>query len=209
MNTADAATTGSGRSSPRAWDALRSALDRDPEIVPPPDTLLAGVLLPVLGTRRPSLVFTKRSEELSRHRGEISFPGGLRHAEDASLRETALRETEEELGVPREAVEVLGALEPVHTFVSGILIVPYVGVLAARPEFLPSPGEIDEVLEYDLASLLAAEAEQSYHTELGTWTGHAYEMDGHVIWGATARILHGFLVTVRRTAPGLVGTRVR
>src|SRR5687767_2082314 len=86
---------------PRSWDPLRVALDEPAEVDPPDaDTRMAAVLLPLLDGPEPSLVFTKRAEDLSRHQGEISFPGGLRHPEDRSLVETALRETEEEVGIP-------------------------------------------------------------------------------------------------------------
>lgn len=169
----------------------------------PPDSRLAAVLLPLIQGDEPSIIFTKRANDLSRHRGEISFPGGLRHPEDGTLRETALRETEEELGLGPDAVEVLGALGPVHTFVTGILIVPYVGLLALRPTFTPNPAEIDEVLEFPVSRLAQVEALQRYDHEMGTWFGFAYLLDGNTIWGATGRILHGFLDLLRREAPWL------
>src|SRR2546423_784250 len=74
----------------------------------------AAVLVPVVEGPEPSIVFTKRTEHLSRHPGEISFPGGMRHAEDPDLLSTALRETEEELGLSPDRVEVLGTLEPLE-----------------------------------------------------------------------------------------------
>src|SRR6476646_9943921 len=89
----------------------------------------AAVLVPLLAAApEPRIVFTRRNEDLSRHAGEISFPGGLADPGE-DLRDTALRETEEELGVDRGDVDVLGALPPVHTHVSGILIAPFVGLL--------------------------------------------------------------------------------
>src|SRR5512134_3862906 len=118
---------------PEGWSVLRASLDPDPVVEVAPGDRLAGVLLPLIDGTEPSLVFTKRSEDLSRHRGEISFPGGLGHDEDDSVERTALRETQEEVGIDPDAIEVLGALEPVHTFVTGILIVPFVGLLAERP----------------------------------------------------------------------------
>src|SRR5438876_4080175 len=83
----------------------------------------AAVLVPLVGGPEPSVVFTKRTEHLSRHPGEISFPGGMRHEEDPDLLATALRETEEELGLDRELVDVLGRLEPLETFTTGFTIV--------------------------------------------------------------------------------------
>jgi 8-oxo-dGTP pyrophosphatase MutT (NUDIX family) len=179
---------------------LRAALEPDPRHEPDAGDRLAAVLIPVLedGT----VVFTKRSEELSRHAGEISFPGGLRHDEDAGPADTALRETEEELGVAASDVEVLGALSPVHTHVSAILIVPFVGLLGERPVFRPNPAEIAEVLEYPLGELAGAETEVEWRRDGGVYRGYAYEMADHTIWGATARILHELLEVLRDGATG-------
>jgi 8-oxo-dGTP pyrophosphatase MutT (NUDIX family) len=180
---------------------LRGRLDSHPRPVPPADTRLAGVLVPVIGTDRASVVFTRRTEHLSRHAGEISFPGGLRHDDDLDLRATALRETREELGLDPSGVEVLGALPPVHTFVSAILVVPFVGALAGRPAFEPNEAEIDEVLEFSLADLDAAEALVEFPRDGHVYRGYAYEMPGATIWGATAMMLHELLERVR-PAPG-------
>jgi 8-oxo-dGTP pyrophosphatase MutT (NUDIX family) len=176
---------------------LRTLLGGDPALVPPPGTRLAGVLVPVLAAGEPTLVFTRRTERLSRHAGEISFPGGLRHDEDADLRATALRETEEELGIDPSAVEILGALSAVHTFVSAILIAPFVGVLSERPAYRPNEAEIDEVLEFAIDRLDAAETLVEFPTGDHVYRGYAYEMPNATIWGATAFILHELLETIR------------
>lgn len=173
------------------FERLGAALDPDPRHRPAPGDRLAGVLVPVLGGA--SLVFTRRSEALLRHPGEISFPGGIRQDEDATMADTALRETEEELGIAPADVEVLGALPPVHTFVSRILIVPFVGALADRPTMRPNEGEIAEVLEYPLDALAAAETEVEWRRGDGVVRGYAYDMGSHTIWGATANILHSLL----------------
>jgi 8-oxo-dGTP pyrophosphatase MutT (NUDIX family) len=158
---------------------------------------LAAVLLPLLGGDR--LVLTRRTEHLSRHPGEISFPGGLAHDEDADLTATALRETEEELGLAPAEVEVLGALAPVHTFVSAILIVPFVGVVSSEPAFAPSEAEIAEVLSYPLDELTAAETTVEWPRDGHVYRGFAYPMrDGNTIWGATAKIL-GELIGLLRS----------
>jgi 8-oxo-dGTP pyrophosphatase MutT (NUDIX family) len=181
-------------------ERLATSLDPDPAHRPPPGDRLAGVLLPVVDSA--SLLFTRRSEALSRHAGEISFPGGIRHDEDASVAETALRETEEELGIGRRDVDLLGALPPVHTFVSGILIVPFVGLLRGRPPLRPSADEIAEVLEYRMDALAAAEQEVEWSRDGAVYRGYAYEMGPHTIWGATARIVHSFLDVLARTTSG-------
>ncbi len=186
-------------------ERLAPALDPSPAPLAGPGDRLAAVLLPVLPDGR--LVFTRRTEHLSRHPGEISFPGGLRHEEDADLAETALRETHEELGLAPAHVELLGALGPVHTFVSSILIVPFVGLVVGAPPFVPNDGEIAEVLRFGLADLDAAEALVEWPIGDHVHRGFAYEMpNGHTIWGATAWILHD-LIEVLRPGSARQGTR--
>jgi len=181
---------------------VRSRLEPDPRPRPPADTRLAGVLVPLIGPMiggagSAAVVFTRRTLHLSRHAGEISFPGGLRHDDDADLRSTALRETKEELGLDPSAIDVLGALSPVHTFVSSILIVPFVGAVERRPAFRPSPAEIDEVHEFGLDDLDAAEAIVEFPRDGHVYRGYAYDMPGATIWGATAMILHDLLDRIR------------
>jgi 8-oxo-dGTP pyrophosphatase MutT (NUDIX family) len=176
---------------------LPGLLDPAPEPQPGPGDRLAAVLVPFIGGDR--LVFTRRTEHLSRHPGEISFPGGMRHDEDVDLAATALRETEEELGIPRDGIEVLGALPSVHTFVSAILIVPFVGVLDGSVSFAPNAGEIAEVLHYPIADLDAVETTVEWPRDGQVYRGFAYPMaDGNTIWGATATILHGLIEVLRR-----------
>jgi 8-oxo-dGTP pyrophosphatase MutT (NUDIX family) len=180
--------------------ALRGVLDPsapEPEVV---DGVPAGVMVPVIEGPRPHLVLTRRTDRVRHHKGEISFPGGVRHADDPDLLSTALRETEEELGIARDAFDVLGGLPPVHTIVSGYVIVPFVGILRGRPEVRPSPVEIDAVLELPVSALDAAEREVLATDGDGATRGwFAYEVDGHVVWGATGRIVHSFLEALRRS----------
>ena len=183
---------------------MRSALDPDPTTKPGPGDRLAAVLAPLVEGPEPSLVFTVRSIDLSRHAGEISFPGGLQDPEE-TLPETALRETWEEIGLDPSAVELVGALPPVHTFVSGILVVPFVGVLERAPAFTPSDGEIDEVLTFDVVRLADVERIVEIPRASGrVWRGFAYELDGHTIWGATGWMLHSLLDVVRKEASWLI-----
>src|SRR6185436_19389941 len=96
---------------------------------------------------QPHLVFTERTQTLRNHAGQISLPGGSRDATDPSLAFTALRETEEELGVPAMDVRILGALEEVDTLGGSFRITPYVGLLPYEPVFRPEPGEVATVIE--------------------------------------------------------------
>ena len=171
-------------------------VDPHPAPIPGEGDRLAAVLLPLVEGDR--LVLTRRTEHLSRHPGEISFPGGLTHEEDVDLSATALRETQEELGLAPDDVEVLGALEPVHTFVSAILIVPFVGVVSAARVFTPSEAEIAEVLSYPLDELMAAETTVEWPRDGTVYRGFAYPMsDGNTIWGATATIVNELMAIVR------------
>ncbi len=184
--------------------ALRTALDPAPAPAPSAGARLAAVLVPFVESPEPSLVFTVRSNDLSRHAGEISFPGGLQDPGE-TLSETALREAFEEIGLASAAIELVGALPAVHTFVSGILVVPCVGMLARTPSFTVNDGEIDEVLTFSVARLAAAERTIDVHKpDGGTWRGFAYALDGHTIWGATGGMLHGLLEIVRKEAAWLI-----
>lgn len=176
---------------------LRDVLGPDPLAPLPADTVAAGVLVPVVDLGgAPTLVLTRRSEHLTRHPGEISFPGGIADDLDGSLERTALRELEEELGVAASAVEVLGALPPVHTVVSGVLITPFVGWIAGRPAFRPDPSEIAEVLEFALADLIAVEEPIELAHGDRVHRGWAYPMGDDVVWGATGQVLHSLLVAL-------------
>lgn len=160
----------------------------------------AGVLVPLYARRdAPHLLFTRRSPALANHSGQISFPGGGRDLDDASLVATALREAHEELGIAPESVRVLGMLAPVFTVVSNYLITPVVGWLGdGLPPLLPSPEEVAAVIEAPLAALVDPAI---FHTEEWTRGGqphtvYFYDLGPHRIWGATARILHDLLETL-------------
>jgi 8-oxo-dGTP pyrophosphatase MutT (NUDIX family) len=142
----------------------------------------------------PQAVLTRRRADLRRHAGEIAFPGGRRDPEDADLRETALREAEEEIGLARADVTVLGELSPISTFVTGYLIHPFVGSIGAGrasigQSWRPSPGEVDAVLELPLRALRASRTRTRMERRGISFETDAYLLDGHLIWGATARIL--------------------
>ncbi len=150
------------------------------------------------GERRAHAVFTRRRADLRRHAGEISFPGGRRDPEDADLRETALREAEEEIGLPRREVRVLGELAPTSTFVTGYLIHPFVGLIPAARSWQLSPTEVEEVLELPLDALRAGHQRTRMERRGIEFETDAYIVDGQLIWGATARIVENLL---RRAHP--------
>ena len=143
------------------------------------------------------IVFTERRHDLRRHAGEISFPGGRRDPGDETLVATALREACEEIGLPRDAVTVAGALEPVGTYVTNYAIYPFVGVLEAGMAWVIGETEVAQVLELSLDDLVAGAGERRMVRRGMAFKTHTFEVDGHLIWGATARILADLLVRVR------------
>jgi 8-oxo-dGTP pyrophosphatase MutT (NUDIX family) len=159
-------------------------------------TTAAAVLVPLYGwPEEPGVVLTERRADLRRHAGEISFPGGRQDDADADLAATALREAREEIGLEPEAVELSGALPPTSTFVTGYRIHPFVG-LVPHPDELrltPNPTEVETVLTFSLELL-----RESYGMRRLVRRGFpihtpTYAVDGHLIWGATARILGDLL----------------
>jgi 8-oxo-dGTP pyrophosphatase MutT (NUDIX family) len=141
----------------------------------------------------PHVVFTRRSTDLRRHAGEISFPGGRRDPADARLRDTALREAEEEIGLARAQVRVLGELPPTSTFVTNYLIHPFVGLIPAGLAWRVSAEEVDAVLELSVQALRAGRARTRMERRGISFETDAYIVDEHLIWGATARILDELL----------------
>jgi 8-oxo-dGTP pyrophosphatase MutT (NUDIX family) len=138
-------------------------------------------------------VLTRRRTDLRRHAGEIAFPGGRRDDTDADLRETALREAEEEIGLTRSCVNMLGELPPVSTFVTNYAIHPFVGLIPHGLSWRASPTEVEAVLELSLATLAASKTRSRIERRGVAFDTDAYVLDGHVIWGATARILDSLL----------------
>jgi 8-oxo-dGTP pyrophosphatase MutT (NUDIX family) len=157
----------------------------------------SAVLVPLfLSGGAVHVVFTERRHDLKRHPGEISFPGGRRDPDDATLMDTALREACEEIGLPREAVNLMGALLPVGTFVTNYAIYPFVGVIEPGMEWVIGETEVAQVLELSIDDLLAGAGERRMVRRGMAFKTHTYEVGGHVIWGATARILNDLLARI-------------
>jgi 8-oxo-dGTP pyrophosphatase MutT (NUDIX family) len=135
------------------------------------------------------LVFTRRRDDLRRHPGEISFPGGRCDDGDRDLRETALREAEEEIGLPRGAVRILGALQPTPTIATGYAVYPFVGLIEAGCDWTPSPSEVAQVIELSARALLAGYGRRTVVRRGLPVRTDTYLVANHLIWGATARIL--------------------
>ena len=157
-----------------------------------PGSTDAAVLVPLY--RDPlTAVFTERRADLRRHAGEISFPGGRQDEPDEDLRTTALREAEEEIGLPPSAVEIMGALPPVGTFVTGYRVFPYVGTIERGHVWRPAEAEVAQVLEFELAELTSGHEMKRLIRKGVPIRTPTYTVDGHLIWGATARIVQSLL----------------
>jgi 8-oxo-dGTP pyrophosphatase MutT (NUDIX family) len=148
----------------------------------------------------PYLVLTRRRADLRRHAGEISFPGGRRDAQDPDLATTALREAEEEIGLPRSDVELIGELQPVSTFATGYVIHPFVGTIPAGASWSPSAREVDAVLELPVEAVRASRTRTRMERRGVRFETDAYVVDDHLIWGATARIIELLLERLQPAA---------
>lgn len=174
---------------------LTTALSvHEPQRTHIPDARAAAVLIPLVADPCPTAIFTVRTDTVRSHKGQISFPGGSMDKGDADLRETALRETQEEVGLDPTEVEVVGELDTFPTFVSGYVVTPYVGLLKTLPPLRPNPAEVASILTVPLSDMnneIRADpgfthGEKTYPTEAWIW-------QGHVIWGVTARIVRELL----------------
>ena len=152
----------------------------------------AAVLVPLFEDGGLHAVFTRRRHDLRRHAGEISFPGGRRdHGEE--LERTALREAQEEIGLPPDAVEIVGALPPTPTFVTNYAVYPFVGLIEPGFAWVLAETEVAYVLELPLEAVRAAHGKRRLIRHGVPFRTPTYEVDGHLIWGATGRILQDLL----------------
>lgn len=183
--------------------------ERRPRVPPPgAEPRWAAVLVPVLlepeGAR---LVFTVRKDDLPDHAGQISFPGGSMDPADGSLRETALREAEEEIDLSPDLVEVVGELEEMYIPPSGFRVIPFVGLLSPEVEMTLAPDEVEAIFTVSLEELMAPE---TFRRMIWRREGRDYEVPVFAveasntqrnIWGATAAITAALLARLGWTTP--------
>ena len=176
---------------------LREALSRgqkqhiiDAKLVP------SAVLVPIYYKQgQYYILFTKRTERVKEHKGQISFPGGACQEGDRKLIDTALRECAEEIGLVPSEVEVLGELDDTLTETSNYIISPFVGLIPWPYQFKVDGWETEEIIEVPVSALMDKDCLRQ-ETEIKSGqavTSYFYHYQGRVIWGATARILHQFL----------------
>jgi len=149
------------------------------------------------------VLLTRRTMELSSHRGEISFPGG-RVDGDETDEDAALREAHEEVALAPTSVRIVGTLAPLSTLVSRSFIVPVVGIVDGRPALHPAAAEVDRIMWVPFADLLRADtyrAERWMRTD-EMWDMHFFHLDDETVWGATARMLHELLLVVHGETTG-------
>ncbi len=169
--------------------------DRPRRVVEQEGLIPAAVLLLLTNRGGAHIVFAKRTERVAHHKGQFSFPGGIVETWDGSRLETALREAQEEIGLPPSAVEILGTLDDTETRATQFVITPFVGLIRDPVSYTPDGREIERVLEVPLEALLEP---ANFRVEMWERNGEVqpvyfYEYDGETIWGATARILKQFL----------------
>lgn len=167
----------------------------------PAGLLSAAVLAPLfLAAGEAHLLFTQRTHTVRDHQGQISFPGGVQDREDQDLLSTALRETEEEIGLTPRVVEVLGALNPVAT-VTGYWITPFVGLIPHPYDFRLNPLEVKRLLIYPVKEFFPPErwSTGDYHYQGQVVRVCCWHLGGTTIWGATARIVLNLLARLGET----------
>ena len=180
---------------PQDFRPGRVSADLPEDLLPRPAWKPAAVLVPVVARPDgPTILLTRRTERLQDHAGQVSFPGGSRAAQDPDPVQTALRETEEETGVERRFVEVVGFLNGYLT-ITGYAVTPVVGLVVPGFRLRPDPLEVAQVFEVPLAFLQDPGNRQVRQRE---WAGrnvdyYAYEYCGQTIWGATAAMLVNFV----------------
>ena len=184
-------------------DSVRRIVERPRVTIERGDLTPAAVLVPIVfrdGEAR--LIFTKRTMTVAKHKGQISFPGGMTEPEDDGPAATALREAHEEIGLEPSLVEVIGALDDQIT-VTGFVVTPVIGFVDTEAGFSPDPVEVDELFEVPIDVL-----SDPARGDVGTvdWRGESVETQryftdgGRVIWGATARIIARFLAALEEVS---------
>lgn len=174
---------------------IKTALGLHKRVELPPGPVPAAVLIPLfLKNDTYHILFTKRTENLTHHRGQVSFPGGVSQPEDQDSLRTALRETWEEVGISPDEVDILGVLDDFLS-IYDYLVTPYVGMVNAGHQLRINPAEIERIIEIPLSFLLRPDI---FRIEEWNWQGRTYPLfffdyEGDKIWGLTATILKQFL----------------
>lgn len=188
-----------GREAQYKMASLRRLQELNPHPAPPATAKIACVLALLFQRNKAwhTVLIERSPNPRDRHSGQISFPGGRWEESDGALANVALREAEEEVGVPAREVEILGQLTELYIPVSNFLVHPFVGLLQAPPAFRPQPGEVAGILTPALEVFHSAKNRKRTDVKIGQGVTLPdvpyFEVDGRVVWGATAMILNEFL----------------
>ena len=184
-----------GTDAPQDFTPRRAYGDLPPGMFPKRPWKAASVLVPLVEREAGhTVLLTRRNDRLQDHAGQVSFPGGSAEQRDRDPIQTALRETEEETGLARNFIEVIGYLDGYLT-ITGYAVTPVVGVIQPGFTLRPDPLEVAEIFEVPLEWLRDPGNRQTHERRLaGRDVGYyQFEYEGHVIWGATAAMLVGFV----------------
>lgn len=170
----------------------------------PPDTHRKSAVLLLFYPEGEDTFFPliKRPEYPGFHSGQVAFPGGKMEKEDQSIVHTALRETEEEVGVDRQKVQLLGSLSDLYIPTSNFLVSPVVGFVSEKPRFVPEQKEVTRIIPTELRYLQRPDIRKRKFLALGqnlNLDTPYFEIDGEMVWGATAMILSELIEVIRRT----------
>ncbi len=183
-------------------DVLNS---RTPRYIQQPSYIHAAVLIPLFienGTFK--ILFTRRTNKVEHHKGQVSFPGGAVDKKDSSLEATAFREAYEEVGLLEEDVEILGRIDDTLTIVSDFIVHPFVGFVPYPYDYTINTAEVDKLIKVPVTVFDSRNPE--YQRDLVKYDGMtirsiAYEYNGDVIWGATARMMENFMDIIGHEFP--------
>lgn len=184
----------------KLYEIIKEVLiKRSPNIIEDKDSvyLHAAVLIPLFWHENEyRLLFTKRTNSVEHHKGQISFPGGAVDKEDGTVEDTALREASEEVGLLRKDVSLLGRIDDTLTVVSNFVIHPIIGTIPYPYDFKINRGEVKKLLEVPLQVFMVDDPKDRVHdVDYGgaTYSSVAYPYGDDIIWGATARIMENFM----------------
>ena len=146
---------------------------------------------------------TQRHEYNGPHSGQISFPGGKKEDSDTNLKQTALRETEEEIGIEQHQIEIIHTLKDIYVPPSNFLVTPYVGTLVTEPIYQPDDFEVKEIIEFPISRLFEVDVikEKTMHfNSENSMNVKYFDIQDKVVWGATAMILENFIQQIKKAS---------
>lgn len=167
------------------------------------DRVPSAVLIPLYEKQGQwHILFIRRTDTVKTHKGQISFPGGAREPGDKTLKDTAVREAYEEIGLKPEAVEILGELDDEITTTSHYVVTPFVAGIPWPYEFVINRREVADIIEVPIPALLEADClrQETEYLKGRAISSYAYYYEGERIWGATARILYKLLEIISSMA---------